>query len=67
MMRVAAYITSGRMVAYARQEPRGKSGAKQWKDSRECGGVYGTLEEWLRIVQLEQGKEVVSFRLEDYQ
>ena len=34
-----------------------------WHDTREVGGVYDTLEKWMRVVQSEQGNETVSFRL----
>ena len=68
-MNVDAFLFSGRMVASARQKPAVIKNRKPtkwyWQDSREVGGVYERLEEWMRIVQLEQGNEIVSFRIRD--
>jgi len=44
---VDAYIQSGRMVASAYLK-MSKSGAAFWNDTRDCGGVYCRLEEWMQ-------------------
>ena len=66
MTHVDAYLFSGRMVASAYQPLKligGKTRSHDWHDTRDTGGVYQRLENWMRAVRMEQGSEEVSFRM----
>lgn len=67
-MHVDAYLCSGRCVASAYQKLPVVGPGKvlsHWHDTRDTGGVYARLEEWMRIVRLEHSTELISFRMRD--
>lgn len=65
-MRIIAYLMSGREVACACPKPavRAKKKTYVWRDTRDCGGVFDRLEDWMRHVVLEQRPQLVSFRFD---
>ncbi len=62
-MKIDAHIESGRMVASAYRKPsiirNRKVRAYLWYDTRDVGGIYERVEEWMWTVAVEQGEPVI--------
>ena len=63
-MRCEARSSGFRLVACAImiKVKRHKTPATAWRDTRDCGGIYDRLEDWMRVTHLSYPD--VSFKLE---